>query len=146
VLGSPGTRAIALGICLDNRALTFLYHCGTSCVGIYELNSDSGALRNIWTGDVESNIYWARTAHRVVVETRMGGLTLIDMSGHAESLPGCHVDHGIYSGYRYIFECWSSDEAAVHVHKSACEQAENRRPNSAGQHLIWSGEGLTPLR
>jgi hypothetical protein len=138
-LPSPGARSLALGTWLDNHVLAFQFHCGTGCVGLYKINTATGTLGEIWTGDVDFGIYWSRTGDRVIARTRLGGLVMIYTDGPHFEVPGCRYSGGDYQGSWYTFEGWIPGGAKVRIRKAGCESFASQS-SVTGENVLWDGQ------
>ena len=141
-LGSPGRRSIALGVWLNNGELSFQYHCGTGCVGIYKIDVDTRRIVELWTGEVDSGVHWSPRGDRALVGTHLGGLLMISSDGTHTEVPGCRIVNYNAMGSLYLFEEWMADGTSVRVRKLGCKDLE-KRP-SGGERLVWDGHSFSP--
>ncbi|MGH9916888.1 MAG: hypothetical protein ACRD63_16560 [Pyrinomonadaceae bacterium] len=144
ILPHPGTRTVWLGIWLDNKTLTFQYHCGTGCVGIYKINVINMSLKELWTGNVDGAVHWSPRRDRAVIEAHLGGLLMLRTDGRiAGELLGCQPVGGEYKGYSYAVEKWLHRGALVKIRKVPCYQLWLPSPPTKGESMIWDGKHLT---
>ena len=120
---SPGVRGLGLSTWLNNRVLTFIWHCGTGCVGLGKVGVDNGL--SLHPRIASGGIYWSPTKHAAVTEEELGGLGLIRTSRLGKPyavLKACPDRRPRMQGPEYYFNTWSPDgQYVLYTGGTPCE-------------------------
>ncbi len=83
---SPGVRAVSISGWLSSNELGFSEHCGTGCVAIHKANVETGSYSTLGAVREDGGYYWDPAKKRLVAETHLGGLVILDGKNFAPVL------------------------------------------------------------